>query len=93
MITGVLVMDLFLPESQPSKSKRSIIRPLMEGIRGKWNTSVAETGFQDSWQRARICVATVSGRETMVRETLDAVLRHARERSDLHVTESSLETY
>jgi hypothetical protein len=87
----VLTLNLFLPESQSLKAKRSLLRPLVENLRSRHNVSVAETGHLDAWQRATLTVAAVSGEETRVREVLDAIVRLVEERHGLHLLDHSVE--
>jgi len=57
----VCSIELFAPGAGSLKEKRHIIKSITQRIRSRVNASVAETGFQDSWQRALIGVAMVSG--------------------------------
>jgi uncharacterized protein len=70
-----LDIDLHLPECRSLKAKRAVLRPVVEGLRGRFRVSVAETGDQDLWQRARVGVAVVGGSEGHVRDVIDEVER------------------
>ena len=52
--------ELRLEGPRSLKDKRRIIKPLLEGIRRKFNVSAAEVDFQDLTQRATIAIAIVS---------------------------------
>lgn len=93
MVVGVLTLELFLPEAQSLKGKRSLLRPLVEHIRRNWNVSVAEIAHQDTWQRALLGVAAVSAQETRVRGVLDEVSRYAGNQGSIQVVDSSVEFY
>lgn len=56
----ICTIELFLPDVGSLKAKRQIIKRITERIRSRINASVAETDFQNSWQRAVIGVAMVS---------------------------------
>ena len=49
--------DLHVPESRSLKAKRAAIRPIVDGLRHRFQVSVAEVDHQDQWQRAAIGVA------------------------------------
>lgn len=38
-----------------------MLRPITDGLRARFQVSVAETGYADTWQRAELGVALVSG--------------------------------
>lgn len=60
MIVGVLVVDLYIAESNSLKEKRSVLKRLKNRIRNKFNVSVAELGDHDIWRRAKIGIAHLS---------------------------------
>ncbi len=53
-------IELVLPGAGSLKEKRHIIKSVVARIRSRVNASVAETDFQDFWQRSVIGVAMVS---------------------------------
>ena len=67
--------DLHVPESRSLKTKRAAIRPILDGLRHRFHVSVAETDFQDRWQRAEIAVAVVAESDGRVQTLLDGVER------------------
>ncbi len=60
MIVGVLLVDVYIPESNSLKEKRSILKRLKDRIRNKFNVSVAEIDDHDIWRRAKMGIAHVS---------------------------------
>ncbi len=60
MIVGVLVVDIYIPESNSLKDKRSVLKRLKDRIRNKFNVSVAEVDDHDIWRRAKIGIAHIS---------------------------------
>ena len=42
MIVGLLTLDLHIPEANSLKSKRMVIKSLIQKIKNKFNVSVAE---------------------------------------------------
>lgn len=57
---GVLVVDIYIPESNSLKDKRSVLKRLKDRIRNKFNVSVAEVDDHDIWRRAKIGIAHIS---------------------------------
>ena len=81
MIVGVRQWDLQLYGCHSLKEKRAILQSLKARLRQELNVSVAETGSQDSWQRAEISCAAVGSDRTVVEETLRSADRMV-ERAD-----------
>ena len=75
MIVAVQTWDLHLPSCHSLKDKRSVLKPLTNGLRKALNVSVAETGHQDAWQRAEIACAVVGTARPVVDEVLRAADR------------------
>jgi uncharacterized protein len=48
MMAAALRIELRFPNAHSLKEKRSLLKPLVEGLRLR--AGVAEVGFQDSWQ-------------------------------------------
>ena len=75
MHAAALCFDLHIPESRSLKTKRAAIRPIVDGLRHRFQVSVAEVDHQDRWQRSAIGVAAVSGTAGQLRDVLDSVER------------------
>ena len=60
MHVAVVQVELHIPTSRSLKEKRAALRPIVEGIRHRFQLSVAEVGYQDKWQRALVGMAVVS---------------------------------
>ena len=73
----MLEVDLHIPAARSLKSKRAVLKPLLEGLRRRFSVAVAEVDHQDRWQRAgvAVAVATVSGSAAHATEVLDACER------------------
>jgi uncharacterized protein YlxP (DUF503 family) len=55
------MVELHLPDVESLKGKRHVLKGLKEKVRARFECSVAEVDHQDSWQRATLAVAYVSG--------------------------------
>ena len=85
MHAAALRFDLHVPESRSLKVKRAAIRPIVDGLRHRLHCSVAETGYQDQWQRAAIAVALVASSDGNLREQIDTVERFVSGAPDVEV--------
>lgn len=56
--------EFFLSTPQNLKEKRAILQRILSRTKQKFNASIAETGFQDKWQRTEISFVIVSGTST-----------------------------
>jgi uncharacterized protein YlxP (DUF503 family) len=81
--------EIHVPESRSLKTKRAAIRPIVDGLRHRFNVSVAEVDHQDTWQRSAIGVALVSGSVGHLQEMLDSVERFVAYASDIELIETS----
>ena len=70
---GLLTLHIYIPRAHSLKDKRQVLRGVKEKLRSRFNVSVAETGFQDAWQRSVLSVATVSEHHRLVEEVLQKV--------------------
>lgn len=68
-------VDLHLGESRSLKSKRAVLKPIIEGARRRYGVAIAEVDHADVWQRASIGVAVVSNTPHHATEVVDEVER------------------
>lgn len=52
-------LELYLPYCHSLKEKRSIVRKTAGRLRQRFNFSIAEIEYQDSWQRGRLGAVSV----------------------------------
>ncbi len=71
-----LEVKLFIGEAGSLKEKRRIIRSLKDGIRNRFNASVAEVDALDKWQSAVIGVAVVGNEYAHLESTLAKVVNY-----------------
>ena len=60
MTIGVLHIDFLIDGARSLKEKRRVVKSLIAQVRSRYNCAVAETAYQDLWQRARITAVVVS---------------------------------
>lgn len=73
MIVGLLTLDLHIPEANSLKTKRMVIRSLIDKIKNKFNVSVAEVDAQNLWQRSVIAIAYVSNETVMINMVFEKI--------------------
>jgi uncharacterized protein len=86
MHVAVIRIELHIPSSRSLKEKRAALKPVVEGMRHRFSLSVAETAFQDKWQRAEIGVAVVSSTASHAQDVVDSVERWVWSRPDIEVS-------
>jgi uncharacterized protein len=82
----VVRLELHIPTSRSLKEKRAVLRPIVEGLRHRFQISVAEVGYQDKWQRALIGMAVVSDSYGHAVEVVDNVERWVWSKPEVEVT-------
>lgn len=75
MHAAALRIDLYLRECRSLKAKRSVVRPIVEGMRRRYRVSVSEVDHQDERQRTTIGVAAVAPSYAHLVDVLDEVER------------------
>jgi hypothetical protein len=83
MWIGWLELDLLLGEVHSLKEKRSVVRPLIAGIRRHHEVSVAEVAHLDLHRRAGVGVGVVASSRAHVVAVLDAVEDYVARRPEL----------
>lgn len=90
MHAAALRFDLHVPASRSLKVKRAAIRPIVDGLRHRYHCSVAETGYQDQWQRAEITVALVAATGGHLQAQIDTVERFVLAAPDVEVLDMEI---
>jgi uncharacterized protein YlxP (DUF503 family) len=85
MHAAAVCFDLHVPHSRSLKTKRAVIRPIVDGLRHRYRVSVAEVDHQNQWQRASIAVAVVGGTNSQVRDVLASVERFVANAPDIEL--------
>jgi uncharacterized protein YlxP (DUF503 family) len=60
MRVAALRVEMHIPGPRSLKQKRSVLRPVVDGLRRLGSYSVSEVDRQDDWQRATLGVAVVA---------------------------------
>jgi len=73
MVVGILSLEILIPGALSLKDKRKIVKSITDRLSHKFNVSVAETGYQDKWQRSALTVALVSQNKAFVEKSLNTI--------------------
>lgn len=74
-----------LPESRSLKSKRALVKPILDRARQRFSVAAAEVDHHDQWQRASLGMATVSSTPGHAEEILNEVERFVWSRPDVEI--------
>lgn len=91
MIVGLLTLDLHIPEANSLKSKRRVIKSLIERIKNRFNVSVAEVDAQNLWQRSIIGIAYVSNETVMINKVFEKIRTHVNDTHSVELINSDME--
>lgn len=72
MVVAVARMELHVPKSRSLKTKRQVVRRILDRTRAKFHVAAAEVDHQETWQRTALGFAVVSAdrrhADTMIRK-------------------------
>lgn len=73
MPIGLLTLEIHIPDARSLKDKRQVLRSLKDKLRAHFNVAVAELAHQETWQRSRVGVVSISGDPKHLEESLAAI--------------------
>lgn len=76
MHVGTAKIILQLPENGSLKGKRRVIASLTARVRNKFNVSIAEVDFNDSWQTTALGLTAVSNSARHAEEVIGSVVEY-----------------
>ncbi len=87
MFVLALEVDLRFTSSHSLKEKRMLLRPILDGLRSRFDVSVAEVAHQDTWQRCTLGIALVSGDVAVVEQLADQIERFVWQAVDTEIVQ------
>ena len=84
-------VEIHLPDIGSLKGKRHALKGLKQKLRQRFEISVAEVDHQDSWQRATLALACVSGDSRHANEVISKAMDFLEDNVDGYVTDVHLE--
>jgi len=88
---AVGTVELHLPEVGSLKGKRHALKGLKQKLRQRFEISVAEVDHQDSWQRATLALACVSGDSRHANEVISKAMDFIEDNVEGYVTDVHVE--
>jgi uncharacterized protein YlxP (DUF503 family) len=73
MMIGMLVIDLFNEQFHSLKDKRQLLSSLKKRLKNKFNIAIAESDFQDLWQKAQIAIVSLGANRTILDNTFKEI--------------------
>jgi uncharacterized protein YlxP (DUF503 family) len=77
---GLLTIHLHFPEAHSLKGKRKEVSSVKAQLHTRLGCAVAEVDHQDTWQRATLAAALVSGSAAVLERACDGVERFLEDR-------------
>lgn len=71
---GHLILVLFIPGARSLKDKRQVLQSLVSRTRDRFPVSVAETGYQDLWQRSVVEAVIISSDPDLPGKVFEKIL-------------------
>jgi hypothetical protein len=88
---AVGTVELHLPAVGSLKGKRHVLKGLKEKLRHRFEISVAEVDHLDSWQRATLALACVSGDSRHANEVISKALDFIEDNVEGYVIDMQVE--
>jgi uncharacterized protein len=60
MIIGMLTIDFFCDRFHSLKDKRQVLSSMKQTLRQRFNVAVAESDFQDLWQKMQLSLVSLN---------------------------------
>ncbi len=89
MHVAAVEFDLHIPESRSLKAKRSVVKPIVEGLHRRFRVAAAEVGHHEQWQRTTVGVSAVGATAGHVGDVLDEVERFVWSHPEVQVLSAS----
>lgn len=85
MIVGICICEIFIFNANSLKSKRSVVKSIIEKSKNRFNISIAEVGDNDKWQKSIIAFSTISNDQKVVEGTIDKVINFFDSYSEIEI--------
>ncbi|MCM3654045.1 DUF503 domain-containing protein [Metabacillus litoralis] len=71
---GYVDCECIIYDSQSLKDKRAVLQRVLTRIKQKYNVSISEIDFQDTWQRTKFGIVAISSSKVQTEKELQSVL-------------------
>ena len=90
MLVALERFDLRIPGCGSLKEKRHVVKTLTNGLRSRFNVTVAEVDHHDLWRRTTLAVAAVSGESFHLKKVMHEVERFVDRWGEVEVIDAEL---
>ncbi len=91
MVVGILIVHLYLPNSDSLKAKRQIVFSLKSRLKNKFNISVSEIGLLDSLKESQIGISCISNNGRHIDRELSHIVEKINSYPNLEIIDYSTE--
>ena len=91
MIIGICSCEIFIFNANSLKSKRSVVKSIIEKSKNRFNISIAEVGENDKWQKSIIAFSTIFNDQKIVEETIEKVINFFDSYSEIEIINIKIE--
>lgn len=85
MIIGICTCEIYIFNANSLKSKRSVVKSIIEKSKNRFNISIAEVGENDKWQKSIVAFSTISNDQRLVEETIEKVINFFDSYSEIEI--------
>ena len=85
MIIGICTCEIYIFNANSLKSKRSVVKSIIEKSKNRFNISIAEVGENDKWQKSIIAFSTISNDQRLVEQTIEKVINFFDSYSEIEI--------
>lgn len=91
MVIGLAVCECIILDAQSLKDKRAVLQRVLTRLKQKYNVSVSEVDYQNTWQRTKIAIAAVTSSRASTEQELQNALAFIDSFPELERTITDLE--
>lgn len=75
MTVGILMLSLFISNSNSLKYKRPVLKTIKSKLRLKFNVCVAEVDYHQMWQRSVLALGFISNDRRFIDSTFNRIIK------------------
>ena len=90
---GAAECECLIPDVHSLKEKRAVLQRVITRLKQKFNASVAEVDFQDTWQRTVIAIVVVSSSKVLSERELQRAIAYLDSFPEIERTVTSIEWF
>ena len=91
MVVGTGIITLRLHDCRSLKSKRKIVKSMINRLRNNFNVSIAEVGSNDIYQKAEIGFSLIGNDAAFINSKIDKLLNMAEDLGLAEIIDSEME--